>query len=138
MVRKMMFFKKREEESLEDFFERTNGSIKRILSLHRFRTWDQTAHFEVHKWAGCLARIVLTDPHRYSYCVFAYKDWNWIQNTIARQNRGRQLHGRYLRTWRWERPLYNFYGQNWQDRALDKDLWSTDANSFIEYRLANR
>ena len=132
-----MHFSRPEGESTDQFFERTNGSIKRILAMHNFRTWDEQAHLEVHRWAGFLARLTITDPVRFTSVVFAHKDWLWIQ-TIANNNAGRQLHGRYLKTWRWERPLYNFYGRGWQSRAQNKELWKADKNIVLQYRVLNR
>ncbi len=133
----MLFFKRGESESLDDFFQRTNGSIKRILRESGIRAWDETAHVEVHRWAGVLARLNFYDPARLTSRVFLYRDWNWI-HSIAQRNRGRQLHGRILRTWRWERPLYAFYGTNWQSKALENEAWADDANRFLEFRLLHR
>lgn len=138
MVRKMMFFKRGEHELQDFFFMRTTGAIKHILALHSFKTWDEVSHIEVHRWAGTLARLACQDPVRATSHVFAYKDWNWIQDTIACHNKGRQLHGRYLHTWRWERPIYNYYGQNWQNRAQDIDSWKSDLPNYLEHRLQNR
>ena len=125
-------------ETTDQFFERTTGSIKHTLHTHAFHTWDEVAHIEVHRWAGFLARLQDEEPNRMTSQIFSFRDWNWIQNTIASQNRGRQLHGRYLYTWRWERPLYNCYGQNWQPLALDKDAWRLDEHRFLRHRLWNR
>ena len=137
MVRKMMHFKRLEGESTDDFFERTTGAIKHTLYINQFRTWDQIAHIEVHRWAGFLARLSTVEPDRFTSKAFVYKDWNWIQNTIASQNRGRQLHGKYLYTWRWERPIYNCYGTNWQSLAQDRTAWSHDEHRFLQHRLLN-
>eukprot|EP00973_Karenia_brevis_P004047 556931-Karenia_brevis.AAC.1 len=99
----MLHFKRRSEESMDDFMSRTNGTIKRLPILHGRVTWDRLVHREVFKWAGWLSRLYLDSQLRISRVVFRHKDWNWIQQ-IASQNNGRQLHCRYLRTWRWERP----------------------------------
>ncbi len=137
MVRKIMFFKRRDGEDDDDFFYRTNRAIKNTLRNNFFRSWDQTAHAEVHNWAGFLARLSHSEPNRVTGRIFRYRDWNWIHETASR-NRGRQLHCRILKTWRWERPLYKYYGENWQVQAQDKEMWNEGVNEFIYYRTIHR
>ena len=106
--------------------------------MHGFRTWDQLLHLEVHKWAGTLARLQYSNPCRMTSLVFSHKDCKWIHSCIAQYNHGRQLHGRILRTWRWEQPLFSFFGLYWQTRAQDREAWSVDAPNFLSWRIRNR
>ena len=113
MVRKMLRFKKAEEENIEDFMHRTNRTITNLMTNHRVKLFDALSHRAVFRWAGYLARTSFLFPSRWTTIVFKHKDWAWIQ-VVARENHGSQLHGRHLKTWRWERPLYRYFGEGWQ------------------------
>ena len=137
MLRKMIGFKKLDTEDLENFMRRTNTTMNNLMAVHKVKTWDLLAHRAVFRWAGTVTRISISYPDRWTTTVFQHKDWRWIQ-TIARENNGRQLHCRKLKTWRWERPLYKYLGENWQDEAADLDNWKSMENDFLEWRSRNR
>ena len=137
MFRKMLHFKRDDNESIDCFMERTNRTIKGLMATRGIEQWDHTAHRFVFQWEACLSRLTLADPARYTALIFAFKDWRWI-GKIARQNNGRQLHCRYLRTWRWERPMYLIIGDNWQEVAQDKERWNNLVPSFVESRAIGR
>ena len=137
MIRKMLHFKRRDTEFLEDVLISSNHSINNLMRLHGVKSWDLMAHRSVFRWAGFLARLSVSAPERWTTRVFQHKDWAWIQ-VIARANNGRQLHGRYLRTWRWERPLYNYLGEKWQEQAIDLDNWKSMEEDFLKWRASNR
>ena len=68
-----------------------------------------------------------------SYRVLFFKNWHWIE-TVAEENKGSQLHGRRLRTWRWERPMYNhFRGQRWEEAAQDKQSWISQLDTMVQW-----
>ena len=133
----MLKFSRPEGELTEDFMRRTNSSIKHLVTNHNVAGWDVLAHRAVHRWAGKLVQIEASDPTRITSVVFNHRDWAWIQ-TIAVQNGGRQLHGRYLKTWRWERPLYKYHGNEWRTIARDTELWADKEADFLTWRLINR
>jgi len=137
MLRKMIGFKMTEEETIAEFMSRTNTTMNNLMACHRVKTSDVLSHRAVFRWAGTLARISLSFPYRLTTRIFQHKDWTWIQ-TIAHENRGRQLHGRNLRTWRWERPLYKFFGENWQSQAADIEHWRSIEPDFLAWRSLNR
>ena len=88
-------------------------------------------------WAGKLNQIQLNDPDRLTFIIFGHKDWDWIQ-LIPNMNNGRQLHGRRLRTWRWERLLYKCFGDNWKTLAQDPSEWASLEQGFQGWRRINR
>ena len=83
-----------------------------------------------------MARLIIYDPLRLTYTVLKHTDWEYIRR-VALENRGRQLHGRCLRIWRWEKPLYT-YDEDWQITALDKDLWNSALNRMALWRMEHR
>ena len=137
MLRKIMRFKKTEEEDIAAFMSRTNTTMNNLMACHRVKTWDALAHRAVFRWAGTIARISVFFLDRWTTTVFQHKDWSWIQ-AVARDNHGRQLHGRNLRTWRWERPLYKYLGENWQQQAADIENWQSMEDDFLIWRALNR
>jgi len=138
MLQKMLRFRPRVDESKEDFMIRVNCRLKHIKQLHRVIAWDILYHRSVFKWAGHVVRIQQYDAARLTHKVLAHKCWRWIQ-TVARQNRGNQLHGRRLRTWRWERPLYKYLGDEcWETAAQDKLEWNSKLDAMTEWRRTHR
>ena len=117
--------------------ERTNGTIKRLLLSMKADTWDILYHRSVFKWGAWLARINSFDPWRVTGHVFKHKDWRWIRE-VAAANHNNQLHGRRLRTWRWERPLYVCVGEDWPDRARDEEEWEEMLPERVSKRARTR
>ena len=104
--------------------------------LHRtIPPWDSVYHGELFKWAGWVMRSESSND--LAKAVMFHKNWTWIQ-IVASQNYGRQCHGRMLRTWRWERPLYNYLGDEWWTHALDRDHWLNLVEPFLKWRHLNR
>ena len=101
-----------------------------------FCLFDVMAHRAVFRWAGKLVQIQGFDSDRLSSEVFCCKDWHWIQS-IAIHHHGRPLHGRKLRTWRWEKPLYKCFGDNWQALAEHPAEWSAREADFLQWRRLN-
>ena len=79
----------------------------------------------------------LSSPEIWITVIFQYKDWAWIQNT-ARDNQGKQLHCRRLKTWKWEKPIYKYFGERWQKHADDKDAWAAIEHDFLRWRALNK
>ena len=137
MIRKMMHFKFRPDETMGSFMHRTESSISHVFDIHNVQLFDGLAHRAVFRWAGKLTQIQLHDPSRLTSIVFGHKDWDWIQ-LVASQHNGRQLHGRRLRTWRWERPLYKCFSDSWKALASDQSEWASHESSFLAWRNMNR
>ena len=134
MIRRMISFKLVETESAEEFMQRTNSYIKHLLVDNNIPQWDLVYHSEVFKWAGWMIRS--NTANDLARAVLFHKNWAWIQ-IVASQNYGRQCHGRMLRTWRWERPLYKFLGEEWWTYSMDKDNWFDLLESFLKWRHTN-
>ena len=137
MARRMMHFKFHTDDTIDSFMHRTESSISHAFDVHNVQLFDVLAHRAVFRWAGKVTQIQILNPTRLTSIVFGFKDWEWIQ-TIASQNNGRQLHGRRLRTWRWERPLYKCFGDNWKDLAQDPAEWASLESNFLSWRRINR
>ncbi len=135
-VRKMIGFTRSDTESLDEFMERSNGTIKRLLNQHSIDRWDFLAHRAIYTWAGWMARLALYDPARLTLAILNHQNWAYIKR-IADANGGRQLHGRILRTWRWERPLHK-YREDWQSIALDADRWNALLVEMSNWRSVHR
>ena len=135
MIRKMMRFTKLEDEDIEGFMQRTNHQITAVYETYRLISWDVLVRRSVFKWAGWTARLYQHDASRLTLRILRQKDWRWI-SLVAAQNGDRQLHGRILKTCRWERLIYtytaeNFPGQNWFDLAQDVGTWGGIANNIL-------
>jgi len=137
MIRKMMGFSKGIEETMDEFMQRSNSSIKHIMAMHGVLGWDLLAHRSGFRWAGKLVQLQVQDPSRVSVAIFAHRDWKWIQE-VAERNSGRQLHCRILKVWRWERPFYKFAGTDWKLAAVNSDYWRESEKDFITWRKFNR
>ncbi len=133
----MMKFKKEEYETIDLFMERTNRTIRSVLRRNEVMGWDVMSHRAVFRWASKLITISVEDPDRLTSIIFNHKDWEWIQ-LISSQNAGRQRHDRILKTWRWERPMYKFFGSHWKQLAATDPLWwENQENNFLEWRVFN-
>ena len=137
MLRKIIGFQKGEDEDIELFMQRSNRTINNLIARHNVKLWDNLSHRAVYGWAGKVARINIQNPDRWTSKVFLYRNWDWIQ-IIASNNSGRQLHGRYLKAWRWERPIYKFFGTNWHSKAAHEDDWASEECDFLRWRAINR
>ena len=133
MIRRMLSFYRPPGEDMATFMERTNGIIKNLMQLHQIERWDLTARRYIFKWGSWLARLEQLDPERLTGWFFIFKDWCWIQK-ITRDNQGRQLHCRKLRTWRWERPFYKILGEHWPAIARDKEKWDEMQTELVHKR----
>ena len=111
MIRKMLRFTRKDAEPIGDFMQRTNRNISNLMLHHDVVLWDVMTHRAVFRSGGKLVQMQCSAPSRLTTIVFRYRDWAWIQ-IVAGQNNGRQLHGRILKTWRWERPLYKAFGDD--------------------------
>ena len=137
MLQKMLPVRRREGEQAQEHTMRTNSRINGLKHLHAFQDWDRIDHKSLFKWAGHVARLA-RHSERLTYRVFKHYDWKHIQ-AIAEQNSGSQLHGRRIRTWRWERPLYRYFSeQHWQTVAQCKQFWTSQLDDMVEWRCRER
>ena len=117
---------------------RANSRIRRLKSLHGIPDWDWVYHRSVFAWAGHVARMRSYDKQRSTYQVLCYRNWAWIQK-VAQDNGGNQTHGRRLRIWRWERPIYKYFGEDcWEDVAQDSHHWSCLLDEMATWRCNHR
>ena len=133
----MLHFTRDEYETADFVMERTNRTIKGLIQHLNAETWDLAYHRNVFKFGAWLARLSDFDPSRVTYHVFKHKDWRWIRK-IARANSNSQLHGRKLRTWRWERPLYVCAGEHWPDLAMNEEQWDEQLSELLHKTFVTR
>ena len=69
--------------------------------------------------------------------VITWLNYDYLENLMERNN-GRQVHGRILRTWRWERPFYKLVGDNWPSLARDVNQWDSMQTELIHKRSTCR
>ena len=136
MLHKMVALRRHDGESQTLFMARFHSKIKTLKALHCFEDWDRLFHGRVFKWAGHIARMAQYDPGRLTSRVLQFKCWKWITK-VAQSNGGNQLHGKRLRIWRWERPLYK-HSPNWQEEAQDKSVWYQQLESMVSRRCQSR
>jgi hypothetical protein len=138
MLAKIIGFKKRDNETMEEFMLRRGTVIKAARERYEVEGWDAHYHRLVFLWGGHVARMGQYEPGRITFQTLIYKDWNWIKRLAARKM-GRQCHGRYLRTWRWEKPLYKYdLASDWQIRALNRRDWNSQLDDMVTWRLSTR
>ena len=127
MIRRMIGFRKREEEGVESYMRRAESVVTAAIEAHRIIPWDVYARRLVFKWSGWVARLQIFDKERLTLAVARHKNLKWLQ-TIKAANRGRELHGRYLKVWRWESLVFSFFkenfpGEEWEQVAQDAERW---------------
>jgi hypothetical protein len=134
MLQKMILVTRQEHESTPEFMRRLRTKINRLKELHAFEDWDRSYYRSFFKWAGHVARLAQYEPSRITSAVLRHWDWKRIEQ-VAQENCGDQCHGRRIRTWRWERPLYKYVsGSSWQDAAQDKLAWQTQLEEMVCWR----
>ena len=104
---------------------------------HHIKGFDVVAHRAAYRWAGKLVQLKAEDPYRLTSLFFDYRDWQWVRQ-VESANGGRQLHGSMSCTWRWERPFYKYFGDDWQTCAVDKEDWYKYEHDFLEWRYLKR
>ena len=91
--------------------------------------------------AGHVSRVCTQDNSRLVGAIFKYRDYERLDG-IAADNYGRQLHGKKLRVWRWERPLAKYAKQHewssWHDMAQDKRFWLSNLDHFARWTRLHR
>ena len=138
MLHKMIALRRRDDEPLQVFMERLNSKIKRLKIANRFEDFDRMYHRSVFKWAGHVARMRQYDSQRVTYRILQHKSWEWIYKT-SQEFGGSQLHGKRFHVWRWERPVYKFFGSSsWQEAAQDNVLWNQQLDDMVSWRVCNR
>ena len=134
MLQKMITLKRFPAESDESFMSRLNSKIKHLRIFHKLDAWDKQYYKIMFQWAGHVSRMASYHEHRLTHRVLQHKSWKWIQR-VAGENFGNQLHCRKLKVWRWEAPLYKFFGnESWHDAALDKASWHSKLEEMVSWR----
>ena len=132
MLLKMVGIRPVTDETKPEYMARANRRLKHLKTFHKVAEWDKAYLKSIFSWAGHVSRIKQYDKGRITYKVLTFKSWRWIQ-TVAEENRGCQLHGRRLRTWRWERPMYKlFTNDRWENLAQDKQSWLSCLDEMVQ------
>ena len=140
MERKLLGLKKTEGETAGEYVHRSNTALAELHKTFNRFSWSVEYHKSVYSLGGHFSRIHKYDPGRLTNAILRYKDWSWISH-IASQNGGRQLHGRRLRTWRWERAFYKRFPWEpgaWHTVAADKVSWSSRLEELAVWRDKHR
>ena len=74
---------------------------------HNIIDWVVLALGHHFGWGGHVSRLLCDQPQRITGKIMTFRDRQWL-DLVEKQNHGRQLHGRVLRTWKWERPLVQY------------------------------
>ena len=139
MIRKMLGTRPSESDTIEDYMKRAEKATTKAIETHNLLAWDAVVHRTVFNWGGHVARMKAYDEHRVTYQTLIFKDWDYIKQ-LAEKNQGSQCHGRILRTWRWERPFYKYFGKDsWKAFAqTSKDLWMSNLYDMVTWRVKPR
>ena len=138
LLQKMIVVQRGRDEPMDEFMERWRSRIKSVKEAYSFEDWDRRYHRSVFHWAGHVARMQQYDSQRVTYRVLQHKCWEKVR-MIAAQNNGNQMHGRYFRTWRWERPLFKYFEeQSWMEVAQDKLYWLSLLDEMVTWRTTVR
>ena len=130
LLRRMFWIRRGEEESTEQYMERSTGEIYRRLRAVNGRKWVEEVHQACHNWGGHVARL---QANRRSRKLLDYRNYAWLR-TLEKNNGGRQGHQRYLRVWRWEGQFNTTIGAHWRQQAANIQTWAGAATSFIKKR----
>ena len=92
-------------------------------------------------WAGYISRLSASDPQRATLKVLKFKDHDWLKR-VEDKNAGRQLHGRYLRVWRWEYPMSQYAESigvdSWHQMAANRRDWIENLGIMARWFRINR
>ena len=130
LLRRMFWIRRGEEESTEQYMERSTGLIYRRLRAVNGRKWDEEVHQACYNWGGHVARL---QANRLSRTLLDYRNYDWLR-ALEKKNGGRQGHQRYLRVWRWEAQFTTSVGKDWRQQAANLQTWVGAAASFIQKR----
>ena len=141
ILRRMLGFKRDHRDDAGAYMQKANHGVKAMKHRHDIADWDLVAYRNLFGWAGHVSRIREYDENRVTLRVLMYRDREWLTNVEA-QNSGRQLHGRYLRTWRWEYPLAKYAASkdrfSWHLLAQDKRSWLASLDEMAKWYDAHR
>ena len=133
MMMKMLGLRCLAGESKGEYMARVGRKLKHLRTVHGIRLWHKVYLKSVYSWAGHVARMGSYQESRLTHRILKFKKFQWIQS-VAADNGGSQLHGRKLRTWRWERPLYKqFADRQWEEEAQDKQSWTSRLDKMVEW-----
>ena len=118
-----------------------NHFVKGIKRKLNVVDWDIVALRNHFSWGGYVSRLALHDPRRATIMTLQFKDYKWL-SLIEAQNAGRQLHGRYLRVWRWEYAFVQYAKyvgiSDWHELACNKRSWLESLETMAEWYRNNR
>ena len=115
MMRKMLGARRCESQSVGDYCRDVNSRIRQLLHQHKTLKWA-SQQLKLHfLWMGRLARFQITDPDRWTYRIFCYKDLRYVASLQKRF--GNQTHGRRFHAWRLEWDIHKFLGPEWRTLA---------------------
>ena len=142
MLRKMIGCRDQMHEgSVEDHLKSANRTIRALKCKHRIVDWDIQCMQNHFGWAGYVSRLSSFDPGRVTLQILRFKDYEWLK-LVESNNAGRQLHGRYLRVWRWEYPLAQYakyVGVDcWHQLAVNKRSWIENLETMARWFRVNR
>ena len=88
-----------------------------------------------YDWAGHVARFARWAPARYAHRILCYKDVAYL--TRIQDMYGTQSHPHRFHAWRWEAQLSGFFGQEWNQVAVNLEEWTSHKQSWLMWRAAN-
>ena len=100
MIRKMIKCRRVADEHEDVYHPQVQPSITNLMLKHQALSWDLRARDFYFKWAGQVARMIKTEPHRPMAMALKFRNIYAIR-LYAEAHRGNQGHGRCLHAWRW-------------------------------------
>ena len=108
VLRKVLGARQCESQSLGDYCREVNSCTRKLLHQHKTLKWT-SQQLKLHFiWMGRLARFQITDPDRWTYRVFCYKDLGCVASLQKRF--GHETHGRRFCAWRLQWEVLIFVG----------------------------
>ena len=132
MHRIMLGWRAPEGWDVNDYMAVVGGKLKRMREKYDIVQWDEAALRTTFNWAGHVGRMSFYSQDRLVVKTLKHKGIFYLRNLEGVF--GSQCHGRKFRTWRWERPFYKYFGDDWWERCRDKEGWDDAFNSWLAWR----
>ena len=125
MIRQMIKCRRVVDEHEDVYHPRVQRSITNLMLKHQTLSSDLRARNFYFKWAGQVARMTKTEPHRPTAMTLKFCKIYAIR-LYADAHRGNQGHDRCLHVWRWESDISDYgasHNTGWAELAANVSDW---------------
>ena len=138
-IRQILGLQRRENEDWVGFWRRQYHRAHKARARAGLASFAHRQWMSHHGWLGHLCRLRETDKTTLAAAAQKWKDTTWWRHAKAA---GAVVHNWADNTWRHKRPgrlckrleeeLCDHYGDNWEDRAIDRQEWWKGSRDWLQ------